>query len=136
MLQAQRQYVRDLFADPDPRLQWQCPDGTHMSKEEVFGQLLSRPGVGHLTFFNIRSWDASNPFKGARERADNQCTFSGPGSRTCINVRFSEPGGRGFLPSVNSVQSLRRFSPFFAVLTLAPILCFSKLCALLSRWMK
>ena len=77
-------------------------------------------GVGCLTGKNIyqilRRVESVQRFKAAasnaRERADNQFAFSGPGSRTCVNVLFSEPGGRGFLRNVNSVQSLRHFSPF------------------------
>ena len=118
-LPAQMRYVRDLFPSTLPPLEWKDEAGQHASKEEIFMQLLSWPGVGCLTGKNIfqivRRCTAFRQFRAAagnaRHDASQRCAFSGPGSRTAINLLFAEPGGRGFLRDNNSAAALRHFHP-------------------------
>lgn len=112
---AQKKYIHDIFPVDNISLSWTDSEGGHLSKEEIFLQLLTLPGTGKNMFQMMRRCVALRRFAAAagntRNFADARCAFSGPGSRMAVDILLAEAGGRGFLRNANSAASLRHFHP-------------------------
>ena len=120
-IRAQREYVRELLlADSDgvKPIQWIEPGsgGTHHTKEHVFHQFMSWPGVGPLTANNLyqllRRFVVSSRAAGRqafRRNADKFCCTAA-GARYFLNLMTAEPGGRRFRADSTSHRCLRHFS--------------------------
>ncbi|CAJ1452507.1 unnamed protein product [Effrenium voratum] len=124
-MRGQSAYVRDCFSQELPPLQWLAPVGSsgkvrHATKEEVYAQLLTWPGVGPLTAKNLyqllRLAPCVQGFRAAagnaRQDSSNYFAMTSAGARMAISLLFAEPGGRGFLRDAASIHVLRHFSPF------------------------